>query len=189
MSDAVFIMQSQPAASRAVVSLLIRHGADVNLGSEELGLTPLHIASIFGCCEVIPVLLAAGADVNAIYQRPSDDEEWFTPETPLESAMEFARHRAYPLLLRAGAALPDDDDDQRWDLPDEDCGYLHRVADAGGWEAYRRAHVDKLALLFTPKPETGSGRRRSKRRRSPIHRLPPEVVRCVVEYWAHAGYY
>ena len=153
-----------------------------------MGLTPLHIASIFGCCEIIPVLLAAGADVNAIYQRPSDDETWFTPETPLESAMEFARHRAYPLLLRAGAALPDDDD-RDFDLPDEDCRYLQRVADAGGWEAYRRAHVDKLALLFTPKPETGSKRRRSKRRRSPLHGLPPELVRRVVEYWAHAGYY
>ena len=103
--------------------------------------------------------------------------------------MEFARCRVYPLLLRAGAALPDDDDDQRWDLPDEDCGYLQRVADAGGWEAYRRAHVDKLALLFAPKPETGSKRRRSKRRRSPLHGLPPELVRRVVEYWAHAGYY
>ena len=57
------------------------------------------------------------------------------------------------------------------------------------WEAYRRAHVDKLALLFAPKPETGKGRRRSKRRRSPLHGLPPELVRRVVEYWAHAGYY
>ena len=74
-------------------------------------------------------------------------------------------------------------------IPDEDCGYLQRVADAGGWEAYRRVHVDKLALLFTPKPETGSKRRRSKRRRSPLHGLPPELVRRVVEYWAHAGYY
>ena len=83
--------------------------------------------------------------------------------------------------MRAGADLPIED--ERGEEP-----YLQRVADAGGWEAYRRAHVDKLALLFTPKPETGSGRR-SKRRRSPIHRLPPEVVRCVVEYWAHAGYY
>ena len=64
-----------------------------------------------------------------------------------------------------------------------------RVADAGGWEAYRRAHVDKLALLFAPKPETGKGRRRSKRRRSPLHALPPELIRRVVEYWAHAGYY
>ena len=54
-------------------------------------------------------------------------------------------------------------------------------------EAYRRAHVDKLALLFTPKPETGKGRRRSKRRRSPLHGLPPELIRRVVEYWAHAG--
>ena len=188
MSDAVFRLRSQPAVSRAVVAMLIRHGADVNLGSRP-GLTPLHIASIFGCCEVIPVLLAAGADLNAIYNRPSDNEEWFTPETPLESAIGFARFRAYPLLLRAGAALPDDDDRDFWTNPDrEDCRYLQRVADAGGWEAYRRAHVDKLALLFTPKPETGRGRR-SKRRRSPIHGLPPELVRRVVEYWAHAGYY
>jgi hypothetical protein len=87
----------------------------------------------------------------------------------------------FALLLRAGADLPIED--ERGEEP-----YLQRVADAGGWEAYRRAHVDKLALLFTPKPETGSGRR-SKRRRSPIHRLPPELVRRVVEYWAHAGYY
>ena len=65
MRAAVFRLRSQPAVSRAVVSLLLRHGADVNLGSE-MGLTPLHIASIFGCCEIIPVLLAAGADVNAI---------------------------------------------------------------------------------------------------------------------------
>ena len=186
MSEAVFKLRSQPAVSRAVVAMLIRHGADVNLGSEK-GLTPLHIASIFGCCEIIPVLLAAGADVKAIYNRPSDDEIWFTPETPLESAIGFARFRAYPLLLRAGAAIPDDPPGF-WTHPDRgDCRYLQRVADAGGWEAYRRAHVDKLALLFTPKPETGSGRRRSKRRRSPLHGLPPELVRRVVEYWAHAG--
>ena len=83
--------------------------------------------------------------------------------------------------MRAGADLPIED--ERGEEP-----YLQRVADAGGWEAYRRAHVDKLALLFTPKPETGSKRRRSKRRRSPLHGLPPELVRRVVEYWAHAGY-
>ena len=157
---------------------------------------PLHIAPIFGCSEIIPVLLAAGANVNAIYLRPSDDEQEYEPETPIESAIAFCHLHpvgsvirgssiVFALLLRAGAALPDDDD-PRWD---EDCPYLQRVADAGGWEAYRRAHVDKLALLFTPKPVTGKGRRRSKRRRSPLHGLPPELVRRVVEYWAHLGYY
>ena len=97
-----------------------------------------------------------------------------------------------PLLL---AAYEGDLPALRWAIADgadvnvEDFGYLQRIADAGGWEAYRRAHVDKLALLFAPKPETGSKRRRSKRRRSPLHGLPPELVRRVVEYWAHAGYY
>ena len=153
---------------------------------------PLHIASIFGCSEIIPVLLAAGANVNAIYLRPSDDEQEYEPETPIESAIAFCHLHpggsvirgsslVFALLLRAGADLPIED--ERGEEP-----YLQRVADAGGWEAYRRAHVDKLALLFTPKPETGKGRRRSKRRRSPRHGLPPELVRRVVEYWAHAGY-
>ena len=188
MSDAVFMLRSRPAACRAVVSLLIRHGADVNIGSEELGLTPLHIASIFGCCEIIPVLLAAGADVKAIYQRPSDDELWFTPETPLESAMEFARCRVYPLLLRAGAALPDLDD-RDFDLPDEDCRYLQRVAEAGGYARYERAHCERLAAMFMPKPETGKGRRRSKRRRSPLHGLPAEVMHHIVSIlWDCGGH-
>ena len=33
MSEAVFKLRSQPAVSRAVVAMLIRHGAGVNLGS------------------------------------------------------------------------------------------------------------------------------------------------------------
>ena len=63
------------------------------------------------------------------------------------------------------------------------------VAEAGGYARYARAHCERLAAIFMPKPETGKGRRRSKRRRSPLHGLPPELVRRVVEYWAHAGYY
>ena len=67
--------------------------------------------------------------------------------------------------------------------------YVDAVVKAGGYARYERAHCERLAAIFMPKPETGKGRRRSKRRRSPLHGLPPELVRRVVEYWAHAGYY
>ena len=74
---------------------------------------------------------------------------------------------------------------ERADMPP----YINAVAKAGGYARYERAHCERLAAIFMPKPETGKGRRRSKRRRSPLHGLPPELVRRVVEYWAHAGYY
>ena len=35
----------------------------------------------------------------------------------------------------------------------------------------------------------GNGRRRSRRRLSPLRRLPPEVLRRIVAYAFHAGYY
>ena len=187
MADVIFKLRSNPTALRAIVALLISGGADVTIGSAH-GLTPLHIAAVFGCFDIIPVLVAAGAEVGAIFHRLLEDEETREAETPLDSALRFGRVRSYAPLLRAGAEL----------CPFEgriDDPYLQRVVDAGGWEAepngweaYRRAHVDKLALLFAPKPETG---RRSKcsRRPSPLNRLPPELIRRVVEFWAHAGYY
>ena len=61
--------------------------------------------------------------------------------------------------------------------------YIQKVIDAGGWASYRHRHLDRLALMLTPKPD--GGRRRSRRRLSPLRRLPPEILRRVVEYWAH----
>ena len=112
-----------------------------------------------------------------------------TLETPLDSAIrsddrhapDRCRHRVFVALLRAGARLPTNRDN----LPP----YVDAVVKAGGYARYERAHCERLAAIFMPKPETGKGRRRSKRRRSPLHGLPPELVRRVVEYWAHAGYY
>ncbi len=54
--------------------------------------------------------------------------------------------------------------------------------------AVRRAALDKLTAMLTPKPPT-DGRRRSRRRLSPLRRLPPEVLRKIVAYAFHAGYY
>ena len=58
----------------------------------------------------------------------------------------------------------------------------------GGWANYERRHLDKLTAMLTPKDQTDE-RRRSRRRLSPLRRLPPEVLRKIVAYAFHAGYY
>ena len=63
--------------------------------------------------------------------------------------------------------------------------YVDAVVKAGGYA--ERAHCERLAAIFMPKPETGKGRRRSKRRRSPLHGLPAEVMHHIVSIWADCG--
>ena len=84
----------------------------------------------------------------------------------------------YPILLRAGADLP----------AETDHPYIQKVIDAGGWARYESLHLDKLTAMLTPKLPT-DGRRCSRRRLSPLRRLPPEVLRKIVAYAFHAGYY
>ena len=74
-------------------------------------------------------------------------------------------YRLVPILLRAGAALPAETDD----------AYIQKVIAAGGFETYKRIHLDALAASFVPKFAHRS--------------LPPEMVRRVVEYAFHAGNY
>ena len=99
--------------------------------------------------------------------------------TPLEHSINgdvFGRtnNGVYPILLRAGADLP----------AQTNSPYLQKVIDAGGWANYERLHLDKLTSMLTPKDD---GRRRS--RLSPLRRVPPEVLRRIVAYAFHAGYY
>ena len=69
--------------------------------------------------------------------------------------------------------------------------YLQKVIDAGGWANYERSHLDKLTAMLTPTPTPtpNDGRRCSRRRLSPLRCLPPEVIRRIVAYAFHAGYY
>ena len=70
-------------------------------------------------------------------------------------------HRMWPLFLRAGAELPADNTDP----------YIVRVRNAGGFQRYAQAHIARIAsILETPL-------------------LPPELVRKVLAFWLHAGYY
>ena len=85
--------------------------------------------------------------------------------------------KVFPILLRAGATLPDLRVD--WGLYEETeprvRWYIERVEDEGGFANLARLHLNKLTETFAPK-FAGRG-------------LPPEIVRHVVSFWLHAGYY
>ena len=53
--------------------------------------------------------------------------------------------------------------------------YIQRVRDEGGFANLARLHLNKVTDTFAPK-FAGRG-------------LPPEIVRHVVSFWLHAGYY
>ena len=68
----------------------------------------------------------------------------------------------WPLLLRAGAEIPTNETDP----------YPVRVRNAGGFKKYAQAHLARITAILAPTP-----------------RLPPEMVRKIVGFWLHAGYY
>ena len=112
--------------------------------------------------------------------------------TPLELALSQSHHRMYPILLRAGADCHSSHirllANNQTSYLDYSSPYLQKVIDAGGWAKYESLHLDKLTAMLTPKPPT-DGRRRSRRRMSRLRRLPPEILRKIVAYAFHAGYY
>ena len=73
---------------------MINSGANVNAKGYN-GATPLHAAAGVGNAEVIPVLVQAGADVNAKVNN--------TGSTPLYFAAQFGRVEVIPALVKAGA--------------------------------------------------------------------------------------
>ena len=137
-----------------VVAALIKAGADVNRGDPD-NRTPLHSACWRNDSDVEPawVLIKNGAAVNA-----RDDDG----DTPLDWAQYHTR-RLVPALLRAGATPPAQTTN----------AYIQKVIAAGGFETYKRIHLDALAATFAPH----------------FAHLPPEIVRLVVKYAFHVGYY
>ena len=77
-------------------------------------------------------------------------------------ALPHNRRRVWPLLLRAGTEIPTNNTDP----------YLVRVRNAGGWKKYEQQHLARITSILAPTP-----------------RLPPEMVRKIVEFWLHAGFY
>ena len=86
---------------------------------------------------------------------------------PFDRALHFYCRRQWPLFLRAGAEIP------RAPCENLTHPYIVRVQNAGGFKKYEQAHLASLTNTFEPK----------------LPLLPPELVRHVVSFWLHAGYY
>ena len=168
------------------VEVLLAAGASLNL-REGHGLTPsLHYAARRGDTKIVSLLVDAGVDVDA---KTPDKEtalylavrHWATgcvevllaagasPNlrgrhglTPFGLALNIGHRRAWPLLLRAGAEIP-----TNFTHP-----YIVRVRNAGDFKKYAQEHITRMKAILTP-----------------TQRLPDEMVRKVVEFWLHAGYY
>ena len=174
----------------AMVRALLDAGASVHARCDEPDDTPLHAAAMndnFPSNDIVELLLAAGADVNAVdnsdYSVLYSAAQCGRPETvaaliaagadvdrqcrgrftPLVGATLSGKVRNYAPLLRAGAALPE---------PDRRNAHLKKIAATpGGYPAYERAHRTRLAAIFVPK----------------FPGLPVEVIHHIVSIWADCG--
>ena len=151
-------------------------------------MTALHYRALSGDATMVSLIVEAGVNVNA-----ADSEGYtalhFAPSTralacvevllaagasvnarsnsgrtPFDLALSQSIYfpRAWPFFLRAGAEIPTNNTDP----------YIVRVRNADGFKKYAQAHLARITAILAPTP-----------------RLPPEMVRKIVEFWLHAGYY
>ena len=172
----------------ACLRLLVDAGANPD-ATCRTGHTALHWAAQAAVTAIVSLLLVAGANVNAAnwngwtalhfavrgHRVESNDcvevllaagasvnARGNSGTRPLDIAIYEDYRRAWPLLLRAGAEFLKYDTDP----------YIVRVRNAGGFKKYEQAHITRITSILAPTP-----------------RLPPEMVRKIVEFWLHAGYY
>ena len=145
--------------------------------------TAIHYAALNGDNTIMSILVEAGANVDAadvhgwtalhfaighgcvevlLAAGASPNLREVNGRTPFGIALIRGRSRLWPLLLRAGAEIPTDNTDP----------YIVRVRNAGGFKKYEQQHLARITAILTPTP-----------------RLPPEMVRKILEFWLHAGYY
>ena len=169
----------------ACCELLINEGADI----QQCGImkdTPLSRAAHNGHFQTCKFLLEQGAEVDAMDLGDNTPLHWarWSPKcvelllkagaalnardnggsTPFDTALHIGHRRTWPLFLRAGAEIS------------PGCHftwYLVRIQRAGGYRKYAQNHLAAMTKLFA-----ANGRR-----------LPPEVVRQIMKFWLHLGYY
>ncbi|MDT8990993.1 ankyrin repeat domain-containing protein [Curvibacter sp. APW13] len=92
------LMKDERAEANARIALLLKAGADTNLG-DSYGRTPLHVAAARGDEALMELLLEHGADINAATTTGRDRE---LANTPLALAKDLATAR---YLIKKGASL------------------------------------------------------------------------------------
>ena len=147
------------SGSVGLLSLLVQSGVNVDAITTNDS-TALHVAVRKREIDCVEVLLAAGADIDA--RSTSGGRPFDIALSPL-----YGDRRLWPLFLRAGAEIPTDNTHAQFRDP-----YIVRVRNAGGWKKYEQAHLARITSILAPTP-----------------RLPPEMVRKIVEFWLHAGFY
>ena len=186
-----FLCLSVNGAEGDLVSCLkLLRDAGANLeATDSTSATALHHAANAGYATLVSSLVEAGVNVDArdftswtplhlaargSYGRPTDcvevllaagadiDVRSQSGSTPFLIAHSVGHRRAWPLFLRAGAEVPQHPSDP----------YMRRVVAAGGFQRYAQNHLARIASILAPTPL-----------------LPPELVRKVLEFWLHAGYY
>ena len=148
------------SGSPGILSLLIEAGVNVNVANDG-GYTPLHWAARGDFCRALESVELLLKAGAAVNVRSE------TGSTPFAVALRRGdNRRMWPLFLSAGAEIP-----VPRPLPSRGHPYLSRVHRAGGFKKYEQAHLARItAILETPL-------------------LPPELVRKILEFWLHAGYY
>ena len=151
-----------------VVEALLAAGADATVANR-YGNTPLHYLTTnrYAADRIAILLLNAGArpSNNHRGESPISDPE---PEPPYRDGIcgFRAARRVAPILLRAGADM------SHVEQPFLNA-YLEKIHNTpGGFKAHEKQHADALVAIFVPKL-----------------RLPPEMVRHIVFFWAHVGFY
>ena len=182
-----YLFLTRPVQGDPAACFKLLRDAGANLDAVSRGdYTALHYAASFANVEIVTLLVEAGANVNAVTAvgwnplhfaalRTVDCVEvllaagasvnardGISGGTPFDLALNQNRRRAWPLFLRRGAEIPTDCTEP----------YIVRVRNAGGFKKYEQAHITRITAILAPTP-----------------RLPPEMVRKIVEFWLHAGYY
>ena len=175
-----------PPRDHAACLILLRDaGADLE-ATDFLGYRPLHCAVRSGNVGLLSLLVQSGVNVDAalpggstplhlaVRKRAIDCIEVLLAagasltlrenhgRTPFGLALLRNYRRMWPLFLRAGAEIP----------INETRPYIVRVRNAGGFQRYAQQHHARITSILSPTPL-----------------LPPELVRHVVSFWLHAGYY
>ena len=149
-----YAARNESPAYHPVITLLMESGADVN-AVNYFGESVLELAAESGTAGAVRMLISAGA---------------VGLDRALDLAITNGKRRNCAQLIRAGAALPavitaPHPRLERLGFP-QTRAYIENIRAAGGYQAYEKAHRQRLVAIFLPK----------------FPRLPAEMLERIVIY-------